>query len=209
MTYVLNQNSGMRLYSNPLCPYSHQVRYVLREKAVKADIVFVNINEHNEDLIELNPYGSMPTIVDRELVLYNARVIMEYLDERYPHPPLYPMDPSERAQLRLFMQRIDDDWYQLMNEIETSGEKKAARARKALRESLIASVPLFEANPFFMSAEFSLADCSLAPLLWRLPSLGIELSDQAEPITDYAQRIFYRAAFQSSLSPEERALREK
>lgn len=208
MVNIVSRKSGMTLYSFPLCPFCHRTRFVLTEKGISADVEYVNNNEPCEDLLELNPYSTMPTMIDRDLVLYNSRIIMEYLDERFPHPPLHPMDPVARAQARMFIQRIDEDWYSLLAEIENSGEKKAGRARKMLRESLIAAAPIFEAKPYFMSDEFSLVDCALAPLLWRLPSLSIELPKQAGAIVAYAERIFARDSFHASLSDEEGELRD-
>ena len=181
---------------------------MLTEKGVSADVEYIDINEPCDDLIELNPYSTMPTMVDRDLVLYDSRIIMEYLDERFPHPPLHPLDPVARAQARMLIQRIDEDWYRLLDEIETSGEKKAGRAKKMLRESLIAAAPIFKAKPYFMSDDFSLVDCVLAPLLWRLPSLNIELPKQAGAIVAYADRIFARDSFRASLSDEEGDLRD-
>jgi len=179
---------------------------VMYEKGITADIEFVDPHQPPEDLLELNPYGTSPTLVDRDLVLYDSWIIMEYLDERFPHPPLHPMDPVCRARARMLVRRIDQDWYSLLEEIEKSDKNTGARARKLLRESLIAASPVFGAKPFFLSEEFSLVDCSLAPLLWRLPSLGIDLSRQSVDIQRYASQLFERAAFRASLSEYEREL---
>ncbi|MEN8260518.1 MAG: glutathione S-transferase N-terminal domain-containing protein [Pseudomonadota bacterium] len=208
MANIANRKSVMTLYSLPQCALSHGARIVLYEKGVTAEIEYFDPNDPPEDLIELNPYGTAPTLVDRDLVLYDSRIIMEYLDERFPHPPLHPMDPVARAQARMLVRRIDQDWYSLLNEIETSGEKKSAKAKKMLRESLISSIPVFEAKTYFMSDEFSLIDCALAPLMWRLPSLGIDLPRQAEAIREYARRLFERESFRASLSDEEKDLSE-
>lgn len=129
---------------------------------------------------------------------------MEYLDERFPHPPLHQMDPVSRASDRMVIKRIDQDWYTLLDEILNSGEKKSARAKKMLKESLLAAVPIFNSRNFFMSDEFSLIDCALGPLLWRLPSVGIDLSKQPGAIKEYAQLIFTRKAFKASLSDAEK-----
>lgn len=183
---------------------SHSARLVMIEKSVTADIEFYDPSDPPEDLLELNPTGVSPTLIERDLVLYDARIIMEYLDERYPHPPLHQMDPVSRANARMLIKRIDQDWYTLLDEILNSGEKKSARAKKMLKESLLSAVPVFAARPYFMTDEFSLIDCALAPLLWRLPSLGIDLPGQTDPIKAYAERIFQREAFQASLSNAER-----
>lgn len=208
MASIAHRKSVMTLFSLSTCAFSHGARIVLHEKGVTADIEYFSINAPPEDLLELNPYGTAPTLVDRDLVLYDSRIIMEYLDERFPHPPLHPMDPVSRAQARMLVRRIDQDWYSLLVEIENSGEKKAAKAKKMLRESLISSIPVFEAKPYFMGDEFSLVDCALGPLLWRLPRLGIDLPRQAEPIRVYARRVFERDAFRASLSDAEKEMAE-
>jgi RNA polymerase-associated protein len=182
---------------------SHCVRLVLHEKGVTADIEYFDITEPPEDLLELNPNGTSPTLIERDLVLYDSRIIMEYLDERFPHPPLHQMDPVSRANARMLIKRVDQDWYQLLDEIQNSGEKKSARAKKMLKESLLASAPVFEATPYFMSEEYSLIDCAIAPLLWRLPSVGIDISSLGKGITIYANRLFARKAFQESMSEQE------
>ena len=103
----------------------------------------------------------MPTLVDRDLVLYESRVIMEYLDERFPHPPLLPVYPVTRAQSRLFMYRIQRDWCGYVDIILAGHSKESVveKARKELRESLIAIAPIFSETPFFMNEEFTLVDC--------------------------------------------------
>lgn len=183
---------------------SHCARFVLHEKAITADIEYYDPANAPEDLLELNPTGVAPTLIERDLVLYDSRIIMEYLDERFPHPPLHQMDPVSRANARMVIKRIDQEWYQLLDEITGSGEKKSARAKKMLRESLLAAAPAFAARPYFMSDEFSLIDCVIAPLLWRLPSIGIDVCSQNEAINNYAQRIFKRPAFRRSLSDAEK-----
>jgi RNA polymerase-associated protein len=198
----------MTLYSSPTCALSHCARLVLHEKGVTADIEYFDISEPPESLLELNPTGLSPTLIERDLVLYDSRIIMEYLDERFPHPPLHQMDPVSRANSRMLIKRIDQDWYKLLDEILHSGEKKSARAKKMLKESLLAAVPVFSAHPYFMSEEFSLIDCTLAPLLWRLPSLGIDLPSQGDAINKYAQRLFKREAFEISLSHVEQEMAE-
>ncbi|MCK5189097.1 MAG: glutathione S-transferase N-terminal domain-containing protein [Methylococcales bacterium] len=194
----------MTLFTSPTCALSHCARLVLHEKGITADIEFFDSSEPPEDLLELNPTGESPTLIERDLVLYDSRIIMEYLDERFPHPPLHEMDPVSRANSRMIIKRIDQDWYQLLDEILNSGEKKSARAKKMLKESLIAAAPVFEAQPYFMSNEFSLIDCAMAPLLWRLPSLGIDINTLGSAITVYANRLFSREAFQESLSEAEK-----
>lgn len=198
----------MTLFSPPLCPMSHAARFVLFEKAIVSEIEYYDPDNPPEELLELNPTNTSPTLVERDLVLYDSRIIMEYLDERFPHPPLHQMDPVSRANARMLIKRIDQDWYPLLNEILENGEKKAVKAKKQLRESILAAAPIFADRPFFMSEEFSLIDCAIAPLLWRLPSLGIDVSTANNAIVNYGQRIFNRPAFKSSLSDAEKELSE-
>ena len=207
MAVVANRRSVMTLFSGATDIYSHRVRLVLAEKGTNAEIVDVEPDAMPEDLFELNPYGSVPTLVDRDLAVYEDRIIMEYLDERFPHPPLMPVDPVSRAYNRLAQYRLERDLYS--HYPAARGKDKAAtKARKALRDALLAASPAFGQKPFFLSDEFSLADCVLAPLLWRLPSLGIELPErQGRPILAYADRVFAREGFRKSLSDAERELR--
>ena len=208
MALVANRRSVMNLFSSASCPQSHRVRIVLAEKGITVEIVDVDTNHKPEDLLDLNPYNTVPTLVDRELVLYDPRAIMEYLDERFPHPPLMPVDPVSRARTRLALFRIEQDWYELVPQLESRGEKTASKARKILRDSLTASAEVFAAKDFFLSDEFSLVDASVAPILWRLKHYGIELPRQAKPVMDYAERIFERETFQASLTEVELEMQE-
>ena len=207
MALVANRRSVMTLFSDPVSVYSHQVRIVLAEKGITVDIVNIDPDDLPEDLIDLNPYNSAPTLVDRDLVLYNAQVIMEYLDERFPHPPLMPVDPVSRARTRLAQYRIAHDWFRVLEALEGKPEKQAARLRKELCDSLVASAELFGAKPFFLSDELTLVDCTLASLLWRLPHHGVELPAQAKAIESYAGRMFARDSFQASLTEQEQEMR--
>jgi RNA polymerase-associated protein len=177
---------------------------VIAEKRINIDIVDVDAQSPADDLLESNPYGTVPTLVDRDLRLYESLIVMEYLDERFPHPPLLPVDPVGRANARLFIHRIDVDWYQRMRAIRMGDAAEAETARKELIESLVAVAPIFAANRFFMSDEFSLVDCCVAPMLWRLPVLELELPAAASPVTEYAARIFEWPSFRSSLTEAER-----
>ncbi|PSJ40161.1 stringent starvation protein SspA [Zobellella taiwanensis] len=203
MAVAANKRSIMTLFSGADDIYSHQARIVLAEKGVSVEISQVEPDSLPEDMLELNPYGTVPTLVDRELVLYESRIIMEYLDERFPHPPLMPVYPVARGNSRLMMHRIEQDWYSLVKRIQRGD--KAEEARKELREALLAIAPVFAEYPYFMSEEFSLVDCYMAPLLWRLPSLGIELSGRgAKEVKAYMIRLFERESFQASLTEAER-----
>ena len=208
MAVIANRRSVMTLFSKPTCIHSHRTRLVLAEKNINIDIVNVEGPDLPEDLMDLNPYHTVPTLVDRDLVLYDSRVIIEYLDERFPHPPLMPVDPVTRAQFRLALFRIETDWYQLAQEYEADNERRLpGKARKMLRESILASVDLFSAKQFFLSDEFSLVDCSIAPVLWRLPLYGIELGSHAAPVEAYMKRVFDRRSFRQSLTELEQEMR--
>jgi stringent starvation protein A len=179
---------------------------VLAEKGIAVEVIDVDANDLPDEVMDFNPYGTVPTLVDRDLRLYESRIIMEYLDERFPHPPLLPVDPVSRASARLFMYRIERDWYGMMARIRRGTKQEADQARKELRESLITTAPVFGAHTFFMSDEFSLVDCCIAPLLWRLPVLGIEVPPQAEPLRVYMRRIFAWEAFRKSLTEAEKEM---
>jgi stringent starvation protein A len=197
----------MTLHSGALDIYSHMVRIVLAEKAISVDILHVDLDNPPEDLLELNPYSIVPTLTDRDLVLYQAPIIMEYLDERFPHPPLLPVYPIARAKYRLMMHRIEQDWFFHVNKIEKGSKPENDDARKALRDQLIQLIPVFNEMPYFLSEEFSLVDCHIGPLLWRLQHYQIDLPKNAKPIHEYAKRIFNRPSFQASLSDLELELR--
>lgn len=206
MAVAANKRSIMALYSDTIDIYSHQVRIVLAEKGVGVEISYIDPNNLPEDLLELNPYGTVPTLVDRELVLYESQIIMEYLDERFPHPPLMPVYPVSRGQSRLMMHRIENDWYSLADQI-LKGQGDVEAARNDLREAILSLAPLFAETPFFMSEEFSLVDCYLAPLLWRMPALGIELSGAgSKDVKAYMLRVFGRSSFKASLTDQEREI---
>ncbi len=208
MAQLANRRLAMTLFSGDTCSYSHMVRIVLAEKGVNYEIQHVDIDDTPEDLKDLNPYNDVPTLIDRELVLYQPQVIMEYLDERFPHPPLMPVDPVSRAQHRLMMHRIERDWYSLAKQLEDRNTA-SDKVRKELRDSLVSVTPIFEQMPFFMSEECSLLDCAIAPLLWRLPSLGIELPASAKPLLAYAEKMFDRPSFQESLSEGEKDMKDE
>lgn len=208
MAIIANKRSIMTLYSSATDVFSHRVRIVLAEKSVSADVVNTNTPEKMEDLLELNPYGTTPTLVDRDLVLYNANIIMEYLDERFPHPPLMPVYPVARAKTRLMIYRIDREWGELIHKIEHGKAAEAQAAAKELRGYLVKLAPVFNSSAFFMNEEFSLIDCCIAPILWRLPAWGITLPPEAKAVQKYAERMFARDSFQASLTEAEQDLRK-
>ena len=207
---IVSKRSSMTLFSDNTCHYSHRVRLVLAEKGVTVELVESENGAVSPELSALNPYSSMPTLVDRELVLYESKVMMEYLDERFPHPPLLPVYPVARAESRLFVYRIERDWATLVDAIQSSrSDNVVTKASKELKESLMAVAPIFAEKPLFMSEEFSLVDCCVAPILWRLPALGVDIrvSKQSKPLFDYMERLFQREAFQESLTIQEREMR--
>jgi RNA polymerase-associated protein len=200
--------NALTLFSTRDCVVCHRVRLVLAAKGVTYELVIVDPAHPPEDLVDLNPYHSVPTLVDRDLVLYAASVVTEFLDERYPHPPLMPVDPLSRARLRLAMLRMEHEWVPHVQQIQNGTKSQAEIARKHLRELVIAALPLFKASKFFLNPEMSLADCAMAPIIWRLPALGIVLPKECKPIEDYGMRIFRNPGFMRSLTPEEKVLRD-
>lgn len=200
---IIAKRTIMSLYSSDDDLYSHQVRIVLAEKGVNVDILSVKNGEIPKDLQEVNPYGTVPTLLDRELVLYEARIIMEYLDERFPHPPLLPVYPVARAETRKMMHRIEQDWYSLIAPIKANQDAQ----RKYLLDSVCSLEPIFADKPYFLSDEFSLLDCALVPLLWRFPQLGLEVPESCKGLQSYMKRLFARPSVQDSLTDAERRLR--
>lgn len=209
---MMNSHNGgpvMVLYSDTTCPLSHSVRLVLAEKDIDTEVKFVDEDSDPERLAELNPYNTVPTLVDRDLVLYDAQIILEYLDERFPHPPLMPVDPMSRAINRQLRYRITRDLYKLAEELDSENEIAAATARRDLRNSLLEIDPVFNQFPYFMSEEYTLVDCCMAPLLWRLNAYSIRLPTSAKSLRKYAELLFSREAFQSSLSEPERSMSDR
>jgi len=207
---VVAKRSSMTFYSDGTSHYSHRVRIVLAEKGVAVETIDVDSDNKPEDLAALNPYNTLPTLVDRDLVLYEADIMMEYLDERFPHPPLFPVYPVARAQSRLWIFRIQKDWCSLVDSIMAGSgtSSQVEKTRKNLRESLISIAPIFGEKPFFMSDEFTIVDCCVTPILWRLPVMGIELpkTKTTKPLLDYRDRLFERESVMASLSEQEKEM---
>ena len=209
---VVTKRSTMTYFSDSNDHYSHRVRIVLAEKGVTVDLVEVESGSIPAELSEINPYNSLPTLLDRDLVLYNTQAMMEYLDERFPHPPLLPVYPVARAESRQFIYRIEKDWCPLADAIVHAKTKEASlKAASQLRESLITIAPIFADKPFFMSEEFSLVDCCLAPILWRMEKWGIDMprTRQTLPLFEYMDRVFSRDSFRESLTEIEKEMRAK
>lgn len=202
-----NRRSAMVLFSSSTCALSHSVRLIMAEKNIAADTVDVDTREQMEELAAVSPYCNVPTLVDRDLVVYNIKIISEYLDERFPHPPLMPAEPVSRATSRLALHRVLEDWYSLLPDIQGGDRKKVASVRKQLREAIASCADIFSVKTFFLSDDMTLVDCIVAPILWRLPRYRIDLPRQARVIDQYAERVFARSSFQCSLTEPEREMR--
>jgi len=205
----VTKRSVIVLFSDSKSPSSHRVRLVAKEKDIPIEVIEVDVDNMPEDLLELNPYATLPTLVDRDLVLYDPQVIIEYLDERFPHPPLLSVDPISKARSRQMLRQIEMEWYPLVETIVNSEDDAAVKiARRDLQERLIQLIPVFDHQPYFMSEDYSLVDISMSVLLWRLPSLGIELPKSAKPIVDYSEKVLTRDMFMESLSDDEIDMRD-
>tara|TARA_B100001013_G_scaffold342049_1_gene267445 strand:- start:2575 stop:3204 length:630 start_codon:yes stop_codon:yes gene_type:complete len=208
MAAIANRRTIMNLFSRPTCIHSHRSRIVLAEKNINIDVSSITGPNLPEDLMDVNPYHSIPTLVDRDLVLYDSRVIIEYVDERFPHPPLMPVDPVMRARFRLALYQIENDWYKIAETFESSKEGKLTpKLKKMLRESILSSIDGFTFQSYFLSDDFSLVDCTVAPILWRLPLYGIDLGYNAGPIEEYMDLVFSRPSFTDSLTELEQEMR--
>ena len=187
------------------------MRFIMAHKSIERDVLELKFDEIPEEILELNPCQTLPTLFDRGMVLYDLMVIMEYLDERFPFPPLLPVDPIEKAEKRLMIYRFtraESCWYALVKTILTDNKRAADAARKTLNGSLIELLPLFSHKPYFKSETMTLVDVCIAPILWRLDLLGITLGDKAKPITSYANRLFEKEGFHDSLTFAEKDLNE-
>jgi RNA polymerase-associated protein len=194
----------MTLYSRDDDPRCQRVRIVLAEKELDVRIVEVDGARPPEDLIDLNPYQTLPTLVDRDLVVYDAGIICEYLDERFPHPGLLPSDPAARAHARVALRRIEQDWYAVADGFEHAERRDRERVRKVLAESVLASEPLFRLRAWFLSDQFSLLDAAIAPILWRLPSWGVDLGANGGSVERYSRKLFARRSFIASMGRQSR-----
>jgi stringent starvation protein A len=207
MTSVANRRSVMVLYSDTMSPIGHAVRIVLAEKDINVDVNYVSGNNLPEEIVEINPYNTALTLIDRDLVLYDAQIIMEYLDERFPHPPLMPVDPVTRASNRQIRYRVLRDLYSSVDDISGENNIIAANAKNNLRDHLTSISSAFSQKEYFMSDEYTLVDCCMAPLLWRLDHFGIKLPASAKPLLKYADKLFDREPFKISMSEQEQELR--
>lgn len=207
----LSNRTSMALFSDPLDHYSHRVRIVMAEKGVTGEIIDSDLDSLSDELLQVSPYAELPVLVDRDVCLYDSVVLMEYLDERFPHPPLLPVYPVSRAEIRLFIQRIQKDWCEMFDNLVSAklSDSELKKTRQEFKSQIIALSPILKEKPFFMSEDFSLVDCCIAPILWRLPLIGIELQKdtKTKPIYAYMQRIFTKPCFINSLSELERDIR--
>ncbi|MDP5009187.1 MAG: glutathione S-transferase N-terminal domain-containing protein [Glaciimonas sp.] len=201
----------MVLYSGTTCPFSQRCRLVLFEKGMDFEIRDVDLFNKPEDISTMNPYGQVPILVERDLILYESNIINEYIDERFPHPQLMPADPLMRARARLMLFNFEKELFihvhVLENDKAKGAEKAHQAARNEIRDRLTMLAPLFLKNKYMLGDEFSMLDVALAPLLWRLDHYGIELSKTAAPLMKYAERIFSRPAYIEALTPSEKVMR--
>ena len=207
----ISKRTSMALFSDPSDHYSQRVRIVLEEKGITAEVIEADRNNLTQDILDVSPYASLPVLVDRDVCLYDSVTLMEYLDERFPHPPLLPVYPVARANIRLYIKRIERDWCTLFDQV-FEGKLKEAQAkklRKNLKSLITGTIAIFKEKPFFMNEEFSLVDCCIAPILWRLPAVGIEIPNDAKnrPINEYMKKVFTRKSFIDSLTEIEKEIR--
>jgi RNA polymerase-associated protein len=198
----------MRLYSGTSDPYSHRCRIVLFEKGMDFEVIDVDLMNKSEDVAAINPYGKVPVLVERDLVLYEANIINEYIDERFPHPQLMPPDPVMRGRARLFLHRFEQEIYSQVETIEHGVAKSADKARAVIRDNLTQLAQILSNQKFLLGDEFSMLDVAIAPLLWRLDHYGIQMGKEAAPLMKYAERLFSRQGFIDSLTASERAMRK-
>jgi len=198
----------MRLYSGTVCPYSHRCRVVLFEKGMDFEVIDVDLMNKSEDVATINPYGKVPVLVERDLVLYEANIINEYIDERFPHPQLMPPDPVMRGRARLFLHRFEQEIYSQVEVIEHGVAKSADKARGVVRDNLTQLSQILNHQKFLLGDEFSMLDVAISPLLWRLDHYGIQMGKEATPMMKYAERLFSRQGFIDALTASERAMRK-
>ncbi|HJW52383.1 MAG TPA: glutathione S-transferase N-terminal domain-containing protein [Burkholderiaceae bacterium] len=198
----------MVLYSGTTCPFSQRCRFVLFEKGMDFEIRDVDLFNKPEDINVMNPYGQVPILVERDLVLYESNIINEYIDERFPHPQLMPADPVMRARTRLFLFNFERELFVHVQALENSNNQKLIeKGRSTIRDRLTQLAPIMLKNKYMLGEDFSMLDVALAPLLWRLDHYGIDLPKTAAPLMKYAERIFSRPAYIEALTPSEKVMR--
>ena len=197
----------MKLYSNSTDPFSHRCRIVLYEKGMDFEVIDVDLSNKPEDLSILSPYSDSPVLVERDLVLTDANIINEYIDERFPHPQLMPADPVMRARARLFLKDFENQLFIHMKALESNEKSKKDAARKVVTETLIQLTPIITKQEYLLHEEYSMLDVAMAPLLWRIDHYGIKLPNSCLPLLKYADKIFKRPLFDEAMSPAEKAMR--
>ena len=197
----------MVLYSGTTCPFSHRCRFVLFEKGMDFEIRDVDLYNKPEDISVMNPYGQVPILVERDLILYESNIINEYIDERFPHPQLMPADPVMRARARQLLHTLENELFSHIDALEKGQKAAADKARAQVRDQLVQLAPMFTKQKFMLGDEFSMLDVAIAPLLWRLEHYAIEVPKSAAALMKYAERIFSRQGFIDALTPSERAMR--
>ncbi len=204
--YSWGTSTMMNLYSGTTCPFSHRCRIVLYEKQMDFQVIDVDLFNKPEDIAVINPYNRVPVLVDRDLVLYEANIINEYIDERFPHPQLMPPDPQTRAKARQLLFTMEHELFAHIDSLEKN-LKAADKARAHVRDRLVELSPVFNKQKFMLGDEFSMLDVAIAPMLWRLDHYGVELPKVAAPLMKYAERIFSRQGFIDALTPTEKVMR--
>jgi stringent starvation protein A len=197
----------MKLYSNSTDPFSHRCRIVLFEKGMDFEVIDVDLSNKPEDLSILSPYSDSPVLVERDLVLTDANIINEYIDERFPHPQLMPADPVMRARARLFLKDFENQLFVHMKALESSEKSKKDAAKKIVTETLIQLTPIITKQEYLLHEEYSMLDVAMAPLLWRIDHYEIKLPNSCSPLLKYADKIFKRPLFEEAMSPAEKSMR--
>jgi len=198
----------MVLYSGTTCPFSHRCRFVLFEKGMDFEIRDVDLYNKPEDISVMNPYGQVPILVERDLILYESNIINEYIDERFPHPQLMPADPVMRARARLFLHRFEKELFIHIDALEGNNQKNAEKGRNQVRDALLQIAPVFTKHKYMLGEEYSMLDVAITPLLWRLDYYGVSMPKPAAPLMKYAERLFSRPAFSEALTSAERGMRK-
>lgn len=208
MSLINQKRGGLALFGSPKHAASLRIRLVAYAKDLEIEHVEIDADNIPEDLLEINPTGRLPTLIDRDLVLFDERVIAEYLDERFPHPALMPIEANLRARIRLFCYEIEKHWYELADQLEharlTAAKKKSTI--KALREAVLYMAPLFKNKQYLIGNELSLLDCCVLPILWRLSYLGVELPNSAQGVQNYMNFHFAQDYFKRALSKYEQKM---
>jgi RNA polymerase-associated protein len=201
----------MILHSGTTCPFSQRCRFVLYEKGMDFEIRDIDLFNMPEDISVMNPYGKVPILEERDLILYESNIINEYIDERFPHPQLMPAEPIMRARTRLFLHNFERELFSHVLVLEdrqlSPDAEELEVARNRIRDQLTLLAPVMSKNDFLLGEEFSMPDVAIAPLLWRLEYYGIELPRSAAPLQKYAERIFSRPSFIEALTPSEKVMR--